>query len=341
MAHSIQLLAAQNWSRYRVDAREGNSDIHIRPGGFCTFDMRRSSNGLHYHHCFELCASLAGYGEFIHGGRSYPVSPGDVFLADPRVPHEIRFRKNSAFKESPSFQLIFWTFVINTEDLSSVSTAGSTGKGDADLLPGFLHRHAVIAPAQRQILTWLDFMEAYCCRTPHPEFGLKQAMRAMVLDCLRSLSGMKDAENSRMAEDTPLDQALGYIGRNLTRKLALQEIATFSCTSPRNLQYLFRHHLGKTPVDYINERRMSLAAGHLKMNFKASEAGELIGIGNPAQFSRLFKKYFGMSPRKYQLQHASGGMVYGAVHMLDQTACPSMDTPGCAGICAPAANRDR
>jgi AraC-like DNA-binding protein len=68
----------------------------------------------------------------------------------------------------------------------------------------------------------------------------------------------------------------------------------------------------KSVSRYIRERRLSLAASFLNMNFKIRDVASMVGINDPAQFSRLFKEFYGISPKKYQMIHSPSGMNNGS-----------------------------
>lgn len=78
---------------------------------------------------------------------------------------------------------------------------------------------------------------------------------------------------------------------------------------PLNYDYarkLFKKETGVTPHGYLLQQRMQLAAGLLsggKTNkysrFSVSQVAEACGFAEPLYFSRVFKKYYGISPSEY------------------------------------------
>jgi AraC-like DNA-binding protein len=110
-----------------------------------------------------------------------------------------------------------------------------------------------------------------------------------------------------------LQEAIRYIKVNLFNNPSITDIARHANTSPRNLQHLFQKHLEKSVLEFEREGRMSIAAGYLKMNFHISEIASLLGIGDISQFSRTFKKHYGISPKKYQQQYSSTSIIEGVV----------------------------
>ena len=69
---------------------------------------------------------------------------------------------------------------------------------------------------------------------------------------------------------------------------------------------LFKKEVGVSPTDYLLKERMSLAqqliSGGVTNRFSSytvSQIAEACGFSEPLYFSRVFKKYFGVSPSEY------------------------------------------
>ena len=69
----------------------------------------------------------------------------------------------------------------------------------------------------------------------------------------------------------------------------------------RTLFYVkLKSYTGKSPQDFIRIIRLERAASMLRNGRSVSDAATLTGFDNPKYFSTVFKKYFGVSPSKYQ-----------------------------------------
>ena len=78
---------------------------------------------------------------------------------------------------------------------------------------------------------------------------------------------------------------------------------------PLNYDYvrkLFKREVGQTPLEYLTARRMSLAREIILSgltnrysNYTVSQISEMCGFAEPLYFSRVFKKYYGVSPKEY------------------------------------------
>lgn len=78
---------------------------------------------------------------------------------------------------------------------------------------------------------------------------------------------------------------------------------------PLNYDYirkLFKKEVGVTPHEYLSAKRMELARGIISgemtntyTNYSIAQISEICGFSEPLYFSRVFKKYFGVSPSGY------------------------------------------
>ena len=69
----------------------------------------------------------------------------------------------------------------------------------------------------------------------------------------------------------------------------------------RTLFYVkLKSYTGKSPQDFVRIIRLERAAALLRSGRQVTDAAALTGFDNPKYFSTVFKKYFGVSPSKYQ-----------------------------------------
>jgi two-component system response regulator YesN len=70
---------------------------------------------------------------------------------------------------------------------------------------------------------------------------------------------------------------------------------------------MFKKELNINFVDYLNELRIKKAKELLMdVKYKTYEVAEAVGISDAHYFSRLFKKYVGMTPTEYKDGQKSG-----------------------------------
>lgn len=103
-------------------------------------------------------------------------------------------------------------------------------------------------------------------------------------------------------ESTTMDKAMRYIRRSYANKnLKLQDVAREVHLSPNYFSFLFKKATDKNVWDYLTEVRMEEAKRLLLTSDKKRyEIAEMIGYESPEHFSRVFKKYYGVSPADYR-----------------------------------------
>jgi two-component system response regulator YesN len=104
--------------------------------------------------------------------------------------------------------------------------------------------------------------------------------------------------------DATIDAINGYMEREYARA-SLKEAARIVHMSSQYVSRLFKEKTGKNFNSHLVEIKMRKAAQLLKdVDYLTYEVSELVGYSNPKNFTRTFKRYFGVPPRQYR--HHSG-----------------------------------
>lgn len=97
--------------------------------------------------------------------------------------------------------------------------------------------------------------------------------------------------------------ALSYINKNCYRKISLDDIALYVGISPSYLSRIFKSETGLNITSYITKLKMEKAASLIKAAHSDTYLKEIalqVGIEDQLYFSRIFKKYYGISPSEYK-----------------------------------------
>lgn len=98
-----------------------------------------------------------------------------------------------------------------------------------------------------------------------------------------------------------LRKAIDYIQEHYSEQVTLNEVAENIYVSTFYISRMFKKELGKSFVDYLNDVRIEKSKELLKdIKYKTYEVAEIVGISDPHYFSKLFKKYSGMTPSEYR-----------------------------------------
>ena len=153
------------------------------------------------------------------------------------------------------------------------------------------------------ILTAFDDFEyaRQCIRLPVVEYMLKPIVRTDVAEVLNRVKSELDElrpapEPGGEIPDSAIGQIQKYLRENYTdSELNLTAVADRFGFSASYLSRKFRQETGKTFVEYLMECRMERAAELARANSKMFQTAALVGIPDPNYFSRVFKKYRGVS----------------------------------------------
>lgn len=132
-----------------------------------------------------------------------------------------------------------------------------------------------------------------------------QELNQLLEDSAVSMAEKINAFNQKTINST-LQKAMEYIRQNYHEAVTLNEVADHTYVSTYYLSRMFTKELGKNFVDYLNEVRIDKAKEYLKdSNYKTYEIAELVGIRDAHYFSKLFKKYTGITPSEYKTGQGS------------------------------------
>lgn len=98
-----------------------------------------------------------------------------------------------------------------------------------------------------------------------------------------------------------IHQAEEYIRLHLTENLTISQIASRFYLNSNYFAKLFKAEVGVTPLYYINQKRIEKGKYLLEhTQFSIGEISGETGFSDELYFSRVFKKYAGMSPLAYR-----------------------------------------
>jgi len=109
--------------------------------------------------------------------------------------------------------------------------------------------------------------------------------------------------SSQNYNDVVLNTVTRYID-NHYQTAALSDLANEFHLPLSSLSKMIKQHTGVTFQELLIRKRCQKAAMFLlETNLTIEEIAETIGYENHSYFYRLFKKYYGMTPRKYRIQN--------------------------------------
>lgn len=93
-----------------------------------------------------------------------------------------------------------------------------------------------------------------------------------------------------------------YFEEHYREKISLNQIASNMYLSPVYISKIFKSETGETPINYLISLRMEKAGKLLEKNpmLSIQKVADEVGYDDAYHFSKLFKKYYGISPAYYK-----------------------------------------
>ena len=256
--------------------------------------------GLHEHAFHELVLVTAGEGRHITPAESYTLSAGDIFLIKPGNPHGYAVKQDFAL-----YNILYFPEKLN---LPLFDLADEPGFRAFFELEPELRRQFGFRKHFRLGKTPLEEL-ALIAERIHRELETREpghAFRAVSLFMRMIERVSRICSNSALYRENDelfrLSEVVSFLEQHRQEPLTIKELSERAAMSPATLNRAFRRAVGKSPLNFLNDLRLSEAQLLLRENPElsiADIAGEC-GFPDSNYFSRLFKKRNGQTPRDYR-----------------------------------------
>lgn len=240
------------------------SDIHPFQFGYeaCKPCHYASPGARHY---WLVHYVLSGKGSFQVNGRKYDLSKGWLFVISPN---------DHASYEADEEDPWFYTWITFYTDTP---------------LPVQL-KEAIYLPEASSIFTemrlskkMINGKEAFLCAKIWELFSL-----------------IMEGNNDNMDH---IEKALRIIHAEYMTGITIEEIANRLHLDKSYFSHTFRKRMNTSPKQYLTNLRMEQALGLMKTHsYSVTEAAVAVGYENIYNFSKMFKRHYGASPKNYQLK---------------------------------------
>ncbi len=142
------------------------------------------------------------------------------------------------------------------------------------------------------------------CREFHLKKPFYEKLCSSYLVEFLTLAGRKNEElkNPVMSKNKrEIDNILNVMIEEYTINRPVSDYAEICHLSVSRFQHIFKACTGQTPVEYINTIRINHAKEYLiNTDLSVSDIAEAVGFSDQNYFSRNFKRYTGISPKKFR-----------------------------------------
>ncbi len=247
----------------------------------------------HFHNEIEFLIPITPGGQLWIENSIYNLQPGTLFMIDEYLLHH---QSNSAVPYDR------YVLHVSSEELEKCSSPATDFLSCVTRAPRAIN----IQPRFPQILDCLKALAS----PPTGEFGGEVSRSIHFLSFLLEVCRLLDkvTEVYEVSSDTAALRILKiqkYIQNNCTRRLSLDEIATEFYISKYHLCHLFKETTHYSVVEFVNYCRITRACKLLRGRIPPSQVGEAVGFQSDIQFTRIFKRWIGVTPAAYYRKYAS------------------------------------
>ncbi|MBQ9765544.1 MAG: AraC family transcriptional regulator [Lachnospiraceae bacterium] len=243
----------------------------------------------HGNNCWEIHYIPYGYGKLISNGKSYDITPNTLFVTGPHVEH-------AQFPDADN-PMVEYCIYLRMPKLPSQ-------KKLSPIIHAFLNKDFWfgedshdINSTMKQVFNELE--HKYIGYITHAELLLSTILIKLVRNYEQVLISNENINvigvtdnKSRIIEEYFLYEYDSLSLTTLSERLSL---------SPRQTERLLKEYYNKSFQEKKAEAKMSAAAILLGDKTKSiSTISEILGYSSPEHFSTSFRKYYGVSPRKFR-----------------------------------------
>ncbi len=246
--------------------------------------------------CYKQGALFVGQGSkqvFLHG-QCYEYSPDNYLVLSVTLPAECRTNPE------PGEPLLLLTLDFDFALLSEIATQVHTHSHAMDQGGDTSQKGLFLARSTREIKETLTRLLT-CLQSPLEASVLGRGLVKELI--FRIMQGENAAtllaltvQNTNMAR---IDKALGRIHSDFTQTIAVERLAAMVNMSPSAFHRVFKEVTASTPLQYTKKIRLNHARALLGEGMRVGETAQEVGYESASQFSREFKKHFGMSPVEF------------------------------------------
>lgn len=112
---------------------------------------------------------------------------------------------------------------------------------------------------------------------------------------------IKEGKQTKNDTINDIERAVHYFNENYSKPISIEQYASEHLMSVNWFIHNFKNVMKAPPMQYIVSLRIAAAKGYLEnSNKNITEIANTVGYDNALYFSRLFKKYTGMTPSEYR-----------------------------------------
>ena len=279
------------YSEYKENKRHGSENFPMQYY-FVDRSHPQYVMPLHWHREMEIIRVISGTIAIYINNEEYILGAGDIVLVAPGCLHR-----------GEPVDCVYDCVVFDLRMISGYNVTAVS-----DMIHRLISSEVEIDPICTEIVdiagelldTVVDGEQYYELKASYLAAELIQTLYA--LGEVRSCG----AENKRLAHRrAQMALLIEKIEKDYTSKITLSSLASIAQINEKYLCRFFKEFTGQTPIDYVNRLRIDRACYDMTVNkMNVTEAAFECGFNELSYFSKIFKKYKGITPGQYRERYA-------------------------------------
>ena len=237
---------------------------------------------LHYGETIEINLVRGIEGETFINGKRFEYKEKNVFFIPPKYLHTSVYRKGGSCEGD-----MICAFHINLKELASVIHVENLLLKDNRTLLDLAFRCEDFDGIWETVQTILDENRTFMART---------------IDLLRlfeMISNQKSTDDPVVAYSKVATHLIEFVEENYASRLTVQSAADHFGYSKQYFCKWFKGETGVTFNEFLNTVRIHHARTCLASGYLVEEAAAQCGFSDPSYFTKVFKRFVGITPKAY------------------------------------------
>ena len=281
----------------RETKQHGQPDFPIQYYLDDTRDFYNSQVDWHWHNEFEIVAVSEGVVDCHVGQESFRLKAGEAVFINSRVLHQFTAKDygimpNIVFSPefiAPEQTVIYDKFIAPIEKSTMENLVFKN-----------------ICEWHNRVLELLSTLFYEISVDGFNELKVRNILSeawVIILEQVRHTLRENKCVNDANSSGNSVKLMIQYIGAHYMEEISLNDIAASVNISKNTAMRYFAANIGVSPVDYLIKYRIGISCKMLReTSDKISHIAGCVGYENTSYFCRLFRKYVGVSPKKYREQ---------------------------------------
>jgi AraC-like DNA-binding protein len=238
----------------------------------------------HCHPSFELIAVFSGSVSIVLDNFKYNLCSGEAAIVPPLCYHSLYCDSDTEY-----------------ERMTVLFDNSFIPEGIYDELCAKLSDRPIISVSELSVISDLlrELLQGEC------EERLLPLVSSYITNVLYMHAMSPEGKCPTVTADPTVKRIIEYIDSHIGEKILLDDIAAHIFVSKSTVSHLFAEHMKISVKQYVLQKKLSYAATKISEGTPAGEAARLIGYDNYANFYKVYKKVFGISPKKKSAENAN------------------------------------